>query len=414
MTRVCSKCEVSLPLTADVNRYCKDCRRTYQKEYRAKKKASRPVSVLQPGPDRCASGVSDTPETVDAAATNALTLHLDQYKRVLVCCGYKVPYLVTGNGHTWFRASSLAQSLGYATPQKAIRDHVRDDCKLSYKDLSDRVVVGCPADADYNQNIALWINIEGCKQLIASSRKAQANSLANQLGIQLLQLKKVCKEAGTLEQIQKAFHGTQMLLQYTVAAYRVDMYMPEYNIAIECDEQGHANYNAMADAERSEIISVQLGCHWIRYNPDAKDFCVLQLINDIHRLMLARVKSMARLKDTLVSRLTSPNNDTSFMLSRKVRLGLLEWRNLENAERPVVVAASALVGCSMEEFSRHVHANWKPGMNWGNFGDEWQLGFVKELSLFDLQKDGEVSKAFHWQNTVPKWSASASKKQRVT
>jgi very-short-patch-repair endonuclease len=232
--------------------------------------------------------------------------------------------------------------------------------------------------------------------------------------LQVLEFKKVCKEAGTLEQIQKAFHGTQMMLQHTVAAYRVDMYMPEYNIAIECDEGGHADYNVAADAERTKTISEWLGCHWVRYNPDADDFCILRVINDIHRLMLARVKSMARLKDTMVSRLTSPNNDRSFTLCRKVRLGLLEWRNCENAEIPVVAAASAMVGCTMEEFSRHVHANWKPGMKWGNFGVTWHLGFVKDLSLFDLQKDSEVSKAFHWQNVVPEWSGSASKRQRLT
>lgn len=43
MSRQCSKCHVTLPASAGVNRYCAGCRRTYQSEYRKRK-----ASALQP------------------------------------------------------------------------------------------------------------------------------------------------------------------------------------------------------------------------------------------------------------------------------------------------------------------------------------------------------------------------------
>ena len=42
-----------------------------------------------------------------------------------------------------------------------------------------------------------------------------------------------------LSHVQEAFKGEEMIEQYHVDGYRIDLYFPEYKLAIECDEFGH-------------------------------------------------------------------------------------------------------------------------------------------------------------------------------
>ena len=68
------------------------------------------------------------------------------------------------------------------------------------------------------------------------------------------------------------FKGTVMIDQYSVDNYRVDLYFPEYRLAIECDEFGHEDRDIGYEVTRQKYIENKLDCIFIRYNPDAKDF----------------------------------------------------------------------------------------------------------------------------------------------
>lgn len=85
------------------------------------------------------------------------------------------------------------------------------------------------------------------------------------------------------DKVCKAFQHLNPVVQYTVDKYRIDLYFPTAKLAIECDEYGHSAYNVMDERERSEHITRVLGCHWIRYDPYAANFCVFDLINKIVR-----------------------------------------------------------------------------------------------------------------------------------
>lgn len=81
--------------------------------------------------------------------------------------------------------------------------------------------------------------------------------------------------------IEKAFSHEDILRQYNVGRFRVDMYFPVHNLAIECDEDGHKGYEEGADLSRQEYITSELKCSWIRYNPYDADFNIFRLINSI-------------------------------------------------------------------------------------------------------------------------------------
>ena len=54
-------------------------------------------------------------------------------------------------------------------------------------------------------------------------------------------------------------------------------------MAIEVDELGHINRNIDYELQRQRAIEKELGCVFIRINPDEKDFNIFKEINKIHR-----------------------------------------------------------------------------------------------------------------------------------
>lgn len=72
-----------------------------------------------------------------------------------------------------------------------------------------------------------------------------------------------------------------MVREYKVEKYRVDLYMPEINLCVECDECGHQEYNAAQETERQTVIEKKLACRFLRFNPNAIDFDMSDVIADI-------------------------------------------------------------------------------------------------------------------------------------
>lgn len=57
----------------------------------------------------------------------------------------------------------------------------------------------------------------------------------------------------------------EYVLQYIVGDYRIDLYIPKYNIAIEIDEEEH-KYKKNYDLQRQNYIENQIHCKFIRVN----------------------------------------------------------------------------------------------------------------------------------------------------
>ena len=74
-----------------------------------------------------------------------------------------------------------------------------------------------------------------------------------------------------------------MKTQYTFVGYSIDLYFHGYKLAIEVDELGHIDRNIDYELQRQRAIEKELGCVFIRINPDEKDFNIFKEINKIHR-----------------------------------------------------------------------------------------------------------------------------------
>lgn len=63
--------------------------------------------------------------------------------------------------------------------------------------------------------------------------------------------------------------------------YRIDLYLKDLNIAIECDEHGHEERDEWDENFRQQEIERFLKCKFIRFNPHDQNFNIGNVINQI-------------------------------------------------------------------------------------------------------------------------------------
>ena len=93
------------------------------------------------------------------------------------------------------------------------------------------------------------------------------------------------KEQSVIESIRDTFKGEDIQIQYIVLGYRIDLYFYEHKLAIEIDELGHNDRNTDYETkkEREREIKSELNCVFIRTNPDAANFNINELNNQIFK-----------------------------------------------------------------------------------------------------------------------------------
>ena len=125
----------------------------------------------------------------------------------------------------------------------------------------------------------------GLKMFLIRCRKPKTFDVAKHFGIK----NEHCFPASQdpLGQITKAFNGEEMIHQFGAGKYRIDLYFPKYQLAIECDEFDHRDRGIGYEVEWQKHIERLLDCTFVRFNPHAKDFCILGVVKKI----FAQIKS---------------------------------------------------------------------------------------------------------------------------
>ena len=79
----------------------------------------------------------------------------------------------------------------------------------------------------------------------------------------------------------------------------------------------------------------------------------------------------------------------------------------KNKSKPIL----KLLGCSIEFLKKHLEKEFKPGMTWDNHSRTgWHIDHIKPCDKFDLTKESEQHKCFHYTNLQPLWSEENLKK----
>ena len=110
------------------------------------------------------------------------------------------------------------------------------------------------------------------------------------------------KEQDALNQIMQAFNGEEMIHQFGIGKYRIDPYFPKYKLAVECDEFDHRDRDIGYEVERQKHIEKVLNCTFVRFNPDAKEFCIMEVVNQI----FFQIKSSFQMRSSHCIRINCP------------------------------------------------------------------------------------------------------------
>lgn len=93
-------------------------------------------------------------------------------------------------------------------------------------------------------------------------------------------------------------------------------------------------------------------------------------------------------------------NSVEFKLATnlRTRLYLAIKNNIKNG------SSVKDLGCSIDDFKKHIESLFKEGMSWENWGRYgWHLDHIKPLTSFNLENIDEFRRATHYSNLQPMW-----------
>ena len=71
-----------------------------------------------------------------------------------------------------------------------------------------------------------------------------------------------------------------------------------------------------------------------------------------------------------------------------------------------------LVGCSIKKLKKYLESKFEEGMTWDNWSTNgWHVDHIVPCSSFDLTKEKEQKKCFHYTNLQPLWAVDNRAKQ---
>lgn len=201
---------------------------------------------------------------------------------------FKVNKWIADDGFCCYEASSISKAANISNERMVIRNYTIGDEIVNNEDRCKYNIITyqqCRKYARKNNKMVL-LTEKGLKRLLCNSRSIESLEFAKFLGIDVYSYKPMIKETEYINAIIKSFPTEKVILQYTPinTNYRIDLYFPEYNIAVECDENHHLN-NEINDQTRQKTITNELGCRWVRFQPDSPNFDIFKTIGDIYKLM---------------------------------------------------------------------------------------------------------------------------------
>ena len=200
----------------------------------------------------------------------------------------------------YFCGKDVCEVLGYKNIRNALFDHVGKQDKCALSEVNSRItsdsqtpLVRLGVDVtnlSHNDKLATYITKTGFEHLLMRSRIVKnpniIRAIVDQCGLNLNHIIE-SKEQDTIGKIIEVFNDENYETQFRIGSYRIDLYFPDQKIAVECDEFGHIGRDQSREKARQMYIENRLGCEFVRYNPDAKDFSIFKVIKKLMRRMTA-------------------------------------------------------------------------------------------------------------------------------
>ena len=107
------------------------------------------------------------------------------------------------------------------------------------------------------------------------------------------------------------------------------------------------------------------------------------------------------IKKTTAYQVARGKVDPEFKLLKNLRCRL--YHALKNQKADKKYRTKQLTGCELSFLKGYLEAKFKEGMTWENYG-EWHVDHITPCCSFDLMKEEEQKKCFHYSNLQPLWA----------
>jgi prophage antirepressor-like protein/very-short-patch-repair endonuclease len=184
-------------------------------------------------------------------------------------------HTISYKNHLYYKVNDVASILGYSDLKQAGRTHIPAELRFRGKDIG--------LCSNQNTMATTYTSEDGVASLIQLSRLPNSVKIAKAAGLSIsAAYKRYHHETHYIGVICRAFRGHNIQKEHTVGEYRVDLFFSKYRLIMECDERGHASYDAKEDKRRSNVLTRTLDASWIRFDPDESGFCIIDILNKIH------------------------------------------------------------------------------------------------------------------------------------
>ena len=102
----------------------------------------------------------------------------------------------------------------------------------------------------------------------------------------------ITKTIGFIENSFSEIFNTKR--QFKFDKYKVDLFFPEYNLVIECDENNHDDRNQIEEKIREEFM-LSLGNTIIRFNPNDSKFDLSLVLREINKVLFSKQNTEVKL-----------------------------------------------------------------------------------------------------------------------
>ena len=123
-----------------------------------------------------------------------------------------------------------------------------------------------------------------------------------------------------------AFEGEIILTQYRIKNKRLDAYFFKQKLGIKIDEYKHEGRNPNYEKSRQLMLESH-GITTIRTNPDAGDFDINRLINQIYKHIIESTKNQTKVltKKSLIDDLSKRLLELEFKSNHSIQSKCLKW-----------------------------------------------------------------------------------------
>lgn len=217
--------------------------------------------------------------------------------------GDKIAHFKLGDDE-WYSIESLRYCLDYRN-SKTMTDKLTPSCMKSFSNLkalcnNKQMLV----PKEFTEGIAPFANTRGLSIIIKESNKPNGVGLAKLFEVSLgpylkrhemqivWDLSCVCRSLEVAYAHQYhipnktdiVIRAGQRIIRPRVIGcsyFKVDFIMPDNNVVVEIDENGHEDRNPVSEAKREKYIKEKLECQLIRVNPDDPNYRLYDLLSAI-------------------------------------------------------------------------------------------------------------------------------------